>query len=159
MPLFAEKVLHVGSFGYGMLLTAVGFGSIAGAVWVAVIGSFRRTGWAMMLGNAIYMAFIGFFAISQQIVLAFAFLVIAGVANTVYNTFNQTLLQFNIDDEYRGRVLALYLTFNAITPLGALLMGIMIDTFDAPTIVFGWCMVATGLMCLIMLRSRRMRLL
>jgi hypothetical protein len=69
------------------------------------------------------------------------------------------LLQFNIEDDYRGRVLYLYLTFSAITPLGALLMGIMIDAWSAPSVIFAYCMLATLLMLAIIVRSPRMRAL
>jgi predicted MFS family arabinose efflux permease len=158
MPVFAS-VLGVGALGYGVLLSGVGIGSIAGAAWVAGMSDFRRQGWAMMAGNAIYMAFIAVFAVAGNFWLALACLAIAGVANTVYNTFNQTQLQFNIADDYRGRVLALYLTFSAITPLGALLMGLMIDRWSAPPVLFCWCAAATLLQLAIMVRSKRMRAL
>ncbi len=157
LPIFAENVFHIGAFGYGMLLTGIAFGSIAGAAWVAQLGDYRYKGWAMMLGNLGYMLFLGFFAEAHQIALAFACLIVAGVANTVYNTFNQTLLQFEIEDEYRGRVLALYLTFSAITPFGALIMGLMIDAWSAPAVVFAWCMLGVLLQLAIIVQSRRIR--
>jgi predicted MFS family arabinose efflux permease len=159
MPVFATSVYHVGGLGLGVLLTAIGFGSIAGAAWVANLGAFEHKGWAMMIGNVVYMAFIGFFAIAHNVIAAFACLVVAGLANTVYNTFNQTLLQFNIEDEYRGRVLALYLMFSAITPVGALLMGPMMDAWGAPWVLFSWCALATLLQLALMARSSRMRAL
>lgn len=158
MPVFANE-LGVGALGYGVLLSGIGFGSIAGAAWLAGFNTFHHHGWAMMAGNAIYMAFIAVFAVSGNFWLAMGCLLIAGVANTVYNTFNQTLLQFNIEDDYRGRVLALYLTFSAITPLGALLMGLMIDRWSAPPVLFCWCAVATLLQLAILVRSKRMRAL
>ncbi len=34
-----------------------------------------------------------------------------------------------------------------ITPLGALLMGVMIDRWNAPNVIFGWCAVATCSSC------------
>jgi len=63
----------------------------------------------------------------------------------------------NIEDEYRGRVLALYLTFSAITPFGALAMGFMIDLWNAPNVLFGFAALGTVVMLLIMVRSPRMR--
>jgi len=94
---------------------------------------------------------------AHQVALAFAYQIVAGVANTVYNTFNQTLLQFEIEYEYRGRVLALYLTFSAITPYGALIMGLIIDAWSAPMVVFAWCVLGVLLQLVIIVQSRRMR--
>ncbi len=157
MPVFAKNVLHAGAAGNGILLTAVGFGSIAGAAWVAGHTSFRRRGWAMLLANTVYMVCIAAFALSHLFVVAFGFLVLAGVANSIYNTYNQTLLQLNVSNEYRGRVLSLYLTLSAITPMGSLAMGLMIDRFGAPAIVSSWSLAATLIMVLVTARSRRAR--
>jgi predicted MFS family arabinose efflux permease len=156
---FAEKVFHVGASGYGILLTGVGFGSIAGAAWVASHASFRKSGWAMLITDVVYMLCIVAFALSYNFWLGFAFLVLAGVANSIYNTYNQTLLQLNISDEYRGRVLSLYLTLSAVTPIGSLLMGWMISRFAAPGVVAGWALAGALLMLLVTQRSRRARAL
>jgi MFS family permease len=142
MPVFATDVLHSGALGYGFLLTGVGFGSILGAAGVAWITEFRYKGLAMLVGNTIYMAMIGAFALAHIFVLAFAFLVLAGIANTVYNTYNQTLLQWNIEDAYRGRVLALYLTGSNLTPIGSLAMGFMIVAWSPSAVVASFCAIA-----------------
>lgn len=157
MPVFAEKVLHVGGSGLGILYTAVGFGSLAGAAWVAGRASFRYRGWAMLLTDIVYMVFVAAFAVSHQFALAFGFLVLAGVANSIYNTYNQTLLQLNVSNEYRGRVLSLYLTLSAVTPIGSLVMGVMIDRWGAPVVVAAWALTAALVMMLVTARSKRAR--
>jgi len=157
MAVFAENVFHAGASGYGVLYTGVAFGSIAGGAWIARHGTFRRAGAWMLAGNALYTAFIGLFAISHRFLLGFLCLIVAGVANTIYNTLNQTLLQLNIEDDYRGRVLALYLTLSSITPVGALIEGAMIDRWDAPSVTFAWCAAATGIMLLVAAGSPRLR--
>jgi len=157
MPVFAESVLHVGASGNGILLTGVGFGSIAGAAWVASHANVRRRGLMMFLCTIIYMLFVAAFAVTPVFLVAFGFLILAGVANSIYNTYNQTLLQLHVSDEYRGRVLSLYLMLSAITPVGSLAMGAMIDRFGAPGVVAGWSLGAAALMALITARSRRTR--
>jgi MFS transporter, DHA1 family, staphyloferrin A biosynthesis exporter len=159
MQVFAEDVYHVGAGGYGILFTGVGFGSIAGAAWVASHASFRRSGWMMLLTDIIYMLCIVAFALSPYFYLGFFFLILAGVANSIYNTYDQTLLQLNISDDYRGRVLSLYLTLSAVTPIGSLAMGAMISSFGAPGVVAGWAMAAALLMTIVTMRSKRARAL
>lgn len=159
LQVFAQNVFHVGASGFGILFTGVGFGSIAGAAWVASHASFRRSGWMMLLTDIIYMLCIVAFALSHFFYLGFFFLILAGVANSIYNTYNQTLLQLNISDDYRGRVLSLYLTVQGITPIGSLLMGVMISHFGAPGVVAGWALAGALLMTLVTARSKRARAL
>ena len=159
MPVFAEKVWKVGASGNGILLTGVGFGSIAGAAWVASHANIRRRGLIMFVSNIVYMLFVVAFATSPFFLLGFSCLIFAGVANSIYNTYNQTLLQLYVDDEYRGRVLSLYLMLSAITPVGSLAMGTMIDHFGARGVVAGWALVAALLMALITLRAKHARAL
>ena len=59
----------------------------------------------------------------------------------------------------RPAVLALYLTFASITLFGGLLIGVMMDAWSAPDVLFGWCAAGTALMVLIMVRSARLRAL
>lgn len=157
MPVFATDVLHSGAVGYGILLTGVGFGSVVGAAGVAWMTEFRYKGLAMLIGNTIYMAMIAAFALAHIFALAFAFLVLAGIANTVYNAYNQTLLQWNIEDAYRGRVLALYLTGTNVTPIGALIMGFLITAWGPSTVVAGFSGVAAVLLLLITFLSPTLR--
>ena len=159
MQVFAEKIYHVGASGYGILLTGVGVGSIVGAAWVASHASFRKSGWAMLITDIGYMLCIAAFALSPAFVLGFVFLILAGVANSIYNTYNQTLLQLNISDEYRGRVLALYMMLYAVTPVGSLFMGWMISRFAAPGVVAGWALAGALVMVLVTQRSKRARAL
>ena len=141
VQVFAINIFHVGGLGYGILFTGVGVGSLAGAAWIARHSAFERQGLEMLWGNVVYMCGIAAFAIVRQVEIAFAFLIIAGVANTLYNTLNQTLLQFNIEDEYRGRVLALYLTLNSVTPNRRPRDGSDDRSLGRPVaIVFAWCL-------------------
>lgn len=147
MPVFATDVLHAGSLGYGILLTGVGFGSIVGAAAIAALPDFRYKGWATLIASGLYMSMVAAFALSRLFLLAFGFLVVAGVFNTVYFTFNQTLLQWNIEDAFRGRVLALYLTGGNVTPIGALVIGFLVAAWGAPPVIAGSCMIA--ILCMI----------
>src|SRR5262249_4071009 len=87
MPLFVRDVLHEDPFWYGILITAVGVGSIAGA-FIAARGasSFAKKGLMMMGLTALYMIMVGFFALSQWYALSYALLVVAGFANAIYLT-------------------------------------------------------------------------
>jgi len=123
MPRFATGVLHVGSTGYGILLSGVGFGSIPGGLVMANLS--KNKGKIMGVAALVYMGLVACFAFSQWFWLSFTILVFAGVGWSMMAILNQILLQLQIaDDNVRGRVLAFYTMSNGLTPFGNLAMGV-----------------------------------
>jgi MFS family permease len=157
IPVFAKDVLHVGSIGFGFLASAVGYGSVIGALLAANLTQIKKRGQILVWTTVIYMVLVTAFALSNVYVLSFSFLVIAGIANSVYLMFNQVMVQLTVDDEYRGRVLSLYVMVNGVTPFSALLMGALIDQFGAQTTVASFTGLATAIVLVIGLTSRRLR--
>ncbi len=157
MPIFAEDVLDVGSFGFGVLLTGVGFGSIPGGLIVANMTHSRHKGRAMGIASLLYMAMVALFALSTVFVLSFGILVVAGVGWSMMVTLNQTLLQLNVAGEYRGRVLSLYSMAGGFTPFGNLGMGASADAFGVQASVFAFALAGFVCAALLGLGSRRMR--
>jgi hypothetical protein len=66
-------------------------------------------------------------------------------------------VQLIVDDEYRGRVLSLYVMVSGITPFSALLMGALIDVFGAQATVAAFTGLATAIVLVIGLTSQRLR--
>lgn len=159
VPVFASDVLHAGALRYGILMTAVGVGSIPGALLAANMTYAPNKGRTMLLTGATYMAMVAAFALSPWYVLSFACLVAAGVANAIQNTFNNSLLMFAVDDEYRGRVAALYFMTGGITPFGSLALGGLIASFGAPVAVACFALTATALTLTLFRSSPRLRAL
>lgn len=157
MPVFAEEVLGVGSAGYGVLLTGVGFGSIPGGLIVASMTASRWKGRAMGAAALLYMAMVAVFAVSAWFPLSFAILVVAGVGWSMMVTLNQTLLQLRLDDAFRGRVLALYTMAGGLTPFGSLAMGSAADVFGVREAVAAFAVAGFVLAAVVGLGSRRVR--
>jgi MFS family permease len=159
VPVFASDVLHVGAFQFGVLMTAVGVGSIPGALIAANMN--RRSGYGrtLVMTTAIYMAMVAAFALSPAYWLAFGCLMMAGVANAIQNTLNSSLLQFNVSDEYRGRVSALHFMTGGLSPFGSLAMGGLIAVWGAPATVAGFALLAVALVLVLSALSPRLRAL
>ncbi|HEU4759151.1 MAG TPA: MFS transporter [Dehalococcoidia bacterium] len=157
MPVFAADVLHVGSWGYGVLLTGVGFGSIPGGLLVA---SMTRSAWkgrTMGAAAVLYMSMVALFAASSWFPLSFAILMVGGVGWSMMVTLNQTLLQLNLSDAYRGRVLSLYTMAGGLTPFGNLAMGAAASRFGVQEAVVAFALVALALAATLSLGSARIR--
>ena len=157
IPVFAKDVLHVGSFGFGFLASAVGYGSIIGALIAVNLTRIEKRGQILVWTTFVYMALVTFFAISNSYALSFALLVVAGIANSVYLMFNQVMVQLAVDDEYRGRVMSLFVMTQGITPFSALLMGFLIDQFGAQITVACFTGLGSVIVLAIGIFSKRLR--
>ncbi len=157
VPVFASDVLHVGPFQYGVLMTAVGVGSIPGALMAANMADPRGKGWLLLTTSAGYMAMVAAFACSPWFLLAFACLVAAGVANAIQNTLNNTLIQLAVSDAYRGRVSALYFMTSGLTPFGSLAMGTAITALGPQPAVAAFALSAAAVIAGLSVTSPRLR--
>ncbi len=157
MQVFAEDVLNVGSEGYGLLLTGVGIGSIPGGLIVAGMSGSTRKGMTMGVAACVYMACVVLFALSTVFALSLAILVVAGVGWSMMVTLNQTLLQINVEDAFRGRVLSLYTMASGFTPFGSLAMGASADSFGVQTSVVAFALTGLALAAILGIGSARVR--
>lgn len=142
MPSMSADYLHVGAQGFGLLQTGVGVGSISMTFVVARFATIGRKGPIMSLALIAYIAMIFAFSFSRIYVLSFALLVLGGMNLVVFSTFNQSLLQLHVDDEYRGRVLALFTMVQGLNPFGSLFMGALAERTSTPTAIGMFCAVA-----------------
>ncbi|MBI5284652.1 MAG: MFS transporter [Chloroflexi bacterium] len=132
MPSIAADYLHVGPQGYGFLQTGVGLGSILMTLVVAQFSTVRNKGRIMSVALMMYMAMIFLFSFSRVFLLSFGLLTLGGMNLVVFTTFNQTLLQLNLEDEYRARVLALFTMVQGLNPFGSLIMGAIAERAGTP---------------------------
>ncbi len=123
MPLMAKNYLHVGALGYGWLQTGVGIGSVISALLVAYFSETPKKGAIASISLVIYMTMILAFSFSRVYILSLFLLILGGMALVFFSSFNQTLVQIHVDDEYRGRVLGLYSLVMGLSPFGGLAMG------------------------------------
>ncbi len=98
------------------------------------------------------------FSFSRLYYLSLFLLIVAGLGLVVFTTFNQTLLQMHVEDEYRGRVSALYSLAQGLSPFGSLAMGFVASEFlGTPHTIAVFCVAATVLALLSGLGSKEIR--
>jgi MFS family permease len=149
MPIFARDVLHGGPRLQGLLLTAVGVGSLLGAFVVASIP--RRHAYALpaVIGAFIFSIAVFFFGSSHWVWLSIVCTFLSGIFMTTYQTQNQTLLQLSAPREIRGRVMSIYLLNRATVPIGTLLAGALAQRFGGPTAVHIMSLCALSVVLLV----------
>ena len=158
VPLMAKNYLHVGSVGYGWLQTGVGIGALVSVVLVATFADVRRKGAIASVALLFYMTMILAFSFSRDYFLSLSLLIMGGMGFVIFTTFNQTLLQLNVEDEYRGRVLSLYTMSQGLNPFGSLAMGFMASQFlGTPHAIAAFCLLALVLAALTGAASKEIR--
>jgi len=136
LPVYADKVLHIGPERLGLLFSSVGLGSILGALIVASLGSGARKGNVYLIGILIWVGALTSFAISGRVWLSMAALLVLGVGQTFAATTTITLLQTRVPEQMRGRVMSLNtLLMMGIRPVGDFPAGALISVIGAPVTV------------------------
>jgi MFS family permease len=133
MPVYADT-LGAGETGYGMLLSATGLGSVIGTLVIGAFPAEKRLG-TVILSGALTSALVmyGFAAMllvpSYYGALAFAMLGSACSAAFMINAL--TVLQLEVPDTLRGRVMGIHAMTYSLMPLGGLLLGALTDRIGA----------------------------
>ena len=124
IPLIAEDALHVGASEFGLLVAAVGLGSLFAALVVARRA--RASEKTFLIAAACFGLLYLSLAVVSWFAVAFVVLVLVGAAIQVFGTSVNSLLQLNSPDHLRGRVMSVFtLLTNGIQPAGSLLNGVV----------------------------------
>jgi MFS family permease len=147
LPVFAREVFHRDAKGYSGLLAAFGIGAVLGAIAVAGFGHVRRKGVLAVAMQVAFGALMVAFALSRTAALSYAILFFAGAALMVVFAMFMTLVQSNVEDHLRGRVVSVYsLAFRGAMPLGNLVAGFLATFLTAPRVLMldGLVLVTVG---------------
>ena len=133
MPIFADKILHGGPSGLGLLMAASGVGALVGALSLAWHQGLRGLGRWITLSTIGFGASLILFSISHSFWLSVFLLIPVGFFMMVGMAASNTLIQAMAPDHLRGRVMAVYsMMFMGMAPLGALLAGLLAERLGAP---------------------------
>jgi len=129
LPLLATFSFAGGPGVYAALVTAMGVGSVAGAL---ITGARGRTGPRLISAAALAFGATALLAAAMP-VLAFEIpaLVLLGAAAVTFAAAINSTLQLGVSPEMRGRVMALYsVVFIGSTPIGGPLSGWLAERYD-----------------------------
>lgn len=129
IPVYVKTILHQDAKTFGILMAALGAGSVFGALTVTGKGS-SGPKMKIMITSALIIGLLLFLiGFSTGYVVTLILLVAVGAFSIYFSTTANTTLQMNSRDEYRARVMSVYsLVFAGATPLGSLFTGIAITS-------------------------------
>lgn len=129
LPLLAKFSFGGGATTYAVLVSAMGVGSIAGAL---VNGHNGRTGPRLIAGGALAFGVLALLSAAMPtLALEIPILALLGAAAVTFAATINSTLQLAVSPEMRGRVMALYsVVFLGSTPFGAPLTGWLAQSYD-----------------------------
>ncbi|GMU40806.1 MAG: MFS transporter [Chloroflexota bacterium] len=135
LPVFAEDVFERGPTALGILMSVSGVGGLVGALFAAGISDYPHKGWLQIVGAiAMLLCFIAF-AVTPSFYPALVFLALGNIGSMIFQVTNNAVIQAQVPDEYRGRVMAVLMMSFGTMPLGVLPLTFAADRWGAPLAV------------------------
>jgi MFS family permease len=146
MPIFADRILHGGARGMGILMGATGLGALAGAMFLAAESGTHRLGRLVAYTCAGFGISLILFAFSRNFWLSALFLFPIGFSFMTQMASTNTLIQTMVPDHLRGRVMAVHvMTFMGMGPFGSFIAGAVAHNLGAPlTVAIGASICIAG---------------
>jgi MFS family permease len=136
MPVFADKILHGGARGLGILMGSTGVGALFGALTLASKTGVKGLGRWVAITCASFGVSLFLFSFSTSFWLSVVLLMPAGYSMMLQMACSNTLIQTMVPDQLRGRVMALYsMMFMGMAPFGAFFGGALAHRVGAPITV------------------------
>jgi MFS family permease len=133
IPAWAVEILHGNATTNGWLQSARGIGALCGALLIASLGRFTFKGRLLTLGTFSFPSLLLGFSFIRWLPLSLAFLFAVGGANLFIFNLANALVQTQVTDSLRGRVMGIYsLTFFGFLPIGALWIGLVAEHLSEP---------------------------
>ena len=126
LPVFVVEVYHLGPESMGFLTAVMGGGSLAGAMFIAAIGQWRR-GMLLILGSFASGIALVLLALFPIYLVAAAIMILLGLGDAGRRSLNQSLIMEEVEDKYRGRVMSVFMMNFGLMPLGVLPTGLLSD--------------------------------
>lgn len=155
-PVLARSVLKLDASGYGFLMSAMGFGSLIGALAVAVRSRSGPGAAILRVMPFAVSALLFATGFARTVTSAAVLMAVTGLANILFTTNANSTMQLNSDDEYRGRAMSVYmLVFGGTSPIGNLVSGQIIERYGASAAYMILGVAAAALIAVVVLVERR----
>jgi predicted MFS family arabinose efflux permease len=151
LPLFVKEVLRAGPTQLGMLFSAIGAGTVVGALIIASLGDTTHKARLVYGSILVWMAALAVFGLSESVRVSLPALFVMGASQNAAGATTITLLQTRVPPDMRGRAMSLNtLLIMCIRPLGDFPAGAAMDRLGfRPAILAGAPLVGLVLVALL----------
>jgi MFS family permease len=137
MTIFAQDILHTGPRGFALLMSCNGAGALIGVLNLARLKAAAPQERMLKFSIILFFVAMMMFAVSRSFIFSCVLLSCVGFGASSGVSIINTLLQLNIPDAYRGRIMGVYIMmFTGLMPLGNLGAGVLTHFWSASRVVF-----------------------
>ena len=156
LPVFVVDIYHRGPDSMGLLVAIMGGGSLVGSLAIAALGNWRR-GMLLIIGSFVSGGALLLIAAFPFYYAAAAIMILVGLGDAGRRTINMGLIMEVVEDQYRGRVMSVFMMNFGLMPLGVLPAGMIADALggQAAIAILGALLIAVTLPILV--TQRRLR--
>ena len=157
LPAFNQDVLQGHADDLGYLISAMGGGAIIGSLLMATMGDMRNKGfWLIVscLGWGVVTAAFGAF---DAQVAALVLIAVIGLLSSWNMSLNRGMLQMQVEDHMRGRIMSIDMMSHGLMPLGVFPISLIAEYYGvgAALVTSGFALMAITLLVAIFLPSVR----
>ena len=156
MPIFSEDILKVGASGLGILMGVSGAGAILVSLVLASLPNKKRGFMMLVAGIILGLALIGF-SFSSLWPLSLVLIAIVGVGQNAQMALSNTLIQYYVKPEYRGRVMSILLMQFGLMAFSTFLAGALSEVWGVQWAVGGFAVGLAIMSVVALLFLRRVR--
>lgn len=144
LPGWVVEVLDGDIKDIGLLQSIGAIGALGGAFLVASLPS-RNRGLIYLLGSLLMGVMLIGYSLSSVFWITAGVMIVLNIGSTIRQSLSQILVQSYVEDEYRGRVMAVYMMQMSVMSFGGFAVSIAAEFFGPQIAMFG---IAIGLVVL-----------
>lgn len=128
MPIFAKDLFHGTAKTFSLFESAMGFGSILSAVYLANLKSNKYLITTIVVSSFLFGGSVFLLSLSNVLLIALFFMTISGIGMMAQLAAINTYIQANAAPHMRGRVISYYImAYQGVLPIGSLLIGFLAE--------------------------------
>lgn len=153
MPLVATTTMGLDAGGYGVLLSALGVGGLAGVLTVGALNRLLGRRWVMFADLLGTLAMVAVPALTTNMAAVAAAAFLGGMGGTLWTVNSRTIVQLLVPSEMMGRFNAAARLFSwGALPLGAAVVGLLAE-WSGHRVALGAFALATAALIVPFLRT------
>ena len=156
MPIFIVDIYNLGPEAMGLMVSGMGVGALGGSLFIAALGNWFR-GRVLILSSFLSGLALMLVALLPFYLVAVGLMVLLGLGDAGRRSLNQSLLMEASEEEYRGRVMSIFMINFALIPLGVLPAGLAAEFLGGQMVVGILAGLLIALTTIILFTQRSLR--
>jgi MFS family permease len=104
-------------------MTGMGIGAIVGSLVLAKLSGLKRKGRWLIATNLLWGLSVALFGLTETFLWAFLMISFMGFVSAINMSMNRSLVQLQVDQHMRGRIMSIDLMSHGLMPIGVLPIG------------------------------------